>query len=465
MNRLEDVLKEAVSLVEPSRSEEAGIRRVAEEIRRRVEEASSGEPAVQSVELGGSYAKGTWLKGDVDIDVFVKFSPAISKKSLEELGVRIGQAALAPYRHLLRYSEHPYVEGFVDDVKINVVACYDVKEGFWKSAADRSPFHTVLIKSSFDARLKTEARLLKKFMKGAGIYGAEIKIQGFSGYVCEVLVHKYGSFRQVLEAASGFKEGEVVSVEDVDGKEIRKKFATPLIVLDPVDNRRNLGAAISPEKVAAFIMASRTFLQSPSIAFFKATPPKKRLAPLEKSPLLDNLLVAVFHHKPRMVDIIWGQLQRSEHHLAKQLSKAGFNVLRSCSASDEESSSGFVFLLDSQTLPKSQVKMGPKVNMAKDTAVFLDRNRASAETMWIGRDLRVYALVERRHWRASDMLAALLTGQVEGSGVAPGLKREVESTSETFSGRDVLKAAAGKAWLIEALNRVVATEQFTPDSG
>jgi tRNA nucleotidyltransferase (CCA-adding enzyme) len=45
-----------------------------------------------------------------------------------------------------------------------------------------------------------EVRLLKKFMKGTGVYGAEIKIGGFSGYLCELLILKYRSFAQTIEA-------------------------------------------------------------------------------------------------------------------------------------------------------------------------------------------------------------------------------------------------------------------------
>ena len=31
-------------------------------------------------------------------------------------------------------------------------------------------------------------------MQGIGVYGAEIKVGGFSGYLCELLVMKYGGF-------------------------------------------------------------------------------------------------------------------------------------------------------------------------------------------------------------------------------------------------------------------------------
>jgi tRNA adenylyltransferase (EC 2.7.7.25) len=52
--------------------------------------------------------------------------------------------------------------------------------------------------SNLHREQKDEVRLLKKFMKGIGVYGAEIKVKGFSGYVAELLVYFYDSFRNVL---------------------------------------------------------------------------------------------------------------------------------------------------------------------------------------------------------------------------------------------------------------------------
>ncbi len=55
--------------------------------------------------------------------------------------------------------------------------------------------------------------MFKKFVKAAGVYGAEVKIQGFSGYVCEVLTLKFGSFLETLRHLSRIKQGEIVTLE------------------------------------------------------------------------------------------------------------------------------------------------------------------------------------------------------------------------------------------------------------
>ena len=80
-------------------------------------------------------------------------------------------------------------------------------------------------------------RLLKKFLKSVGVYGAEIATSGFSGYVTEILILKYGSFESVLQEISNIsgREGEknVISIDKTD-VDIIKTFQSQLIIVDPV---------------------------------------------------------------------------------------------------------------------------------------------------------------------------------------------------------------------------------------
>ena len=103
-----------------------------------------------------------------------------------------------------------------------------------------------------------------------GAYGSEIATNGFSGYVSEVLILKYGSFESVLQALSNVqKDKNVISIDKVD-EDMIKTFQNPnIIIIDPIDPRRNLGAAISAENIGRFILASRAFLKKPSMNFFK----------------------------------------------------------------------------------------------------------------------------------------------------------------------------------------------------
>src|SRR5215211_3285448 len=262
------LISKALPLCEPSRSKERRVATVAQEAKALVDSYVSPLDDVVDVVFGGSFAKGTWLPDYADIDIFVKIKPSLSIYKFEQMGREIGSKALKYFDPKLRYSDHPYVEAIVKGIRVNVVPCYDVKQGKWQSAADRSPFHTQYISSHFDDEKKRHARLLKKFFKSVGIYGAEISTEGFSGYVSEVLVLKYSSFESVLRAAADWQERQIIAVCDYDSDFI-KAFNSPVIIIDPVDSRRNLGSAISPQSVAKFMLAARAFLENPSLEFFK----------------------------------------------------------------------------------------------------------------------------------------------------------------------------------------------------
>ena len=126
------ILNKALQYCEPSLAEVKRISRIANEARDLVSNYRSSK--IIQVTFGGSFAKGTWLKGDTDIDIFVKIDESVDTEEFESLGKRIGIESLRRYRPYMRYSDHPYVEAFIKGVRINVVPCYNVKMGNWKSA-------------------------------------------------------------------------------------------------------------------------------------------------------------------------------------------------------------------------------------------------------------------------------------------------------------------------------------------
>jgi len=404
-----DVLARALATCDPTAKETEKITAVAEKAMSLVKDRAG--PEVTGVVYGGSFAKGTWLRGDADVDIFVKVSPSLDEKRFEKLGVELGMASLKNHGAHLRYSDHPYVEAFVKGVRVNVVPCYDVEKGKWKSAADRSPFHTEYVQGAFDAQKRAHARLLKKFLKSAGIYGAEISTGGFSGYVSEVLVAKYGSLEGVLAAAAELKQGQVIAIGDYD-RDVVKGFSSPLIIIDPVDLRRNLGTAISPECAGKFTLAARAFLRKPSIRFFS------RLKARVNKKLYPHVLVAEFSHRKRSPDTIWGQMKRSQNAVAKQLEIAGFAVIRSTCATDEETHGVFAFLLESHMLAPYTARKGPEIFRAKDVDSFVAKAK-SPLAIWADKEMRVSTIVKRKETDAGRLVRSLL--KKDGSGVARGM--------------------------------------------
>jgi len=444
MSGVSAIVAKALPLCEPPPSEEQKITAVAEEAKALVDGHVAGKSDIVQVVFGGSFAKGTWLRGDADIDIFFKVRPSVPVEKFEELGRSVGQDALKAHRPRLRYSDHPYVEAFVKNVRINVVPCYDVEQGRWQSAADRSPFHTEFISRNFDNEKRKQARLLKKFFKAAGTYGAEISTGGFSGYVSEVLVHKYGSFESVLRAAADWQERQVVAAGDYD-PDVVKGFNSPIVIIDPVDSRRNLGTAISPESAGRFMLAARAFLGRPSIQFFKGDqrgPDAKKLLP--------SVLVVEFSHKERSPDVVWGQIKRSTSAIAKQLELADFVLLRSSCVTDEKKSAALAFMLESMTLPPYTKKKGPEVFRRNDAASFLACKKKPLVT-WVDREMRVAMLVDRKATGAIKFTRSLLQN-TENSGVAKDL---IAGRLQIYSGNRKTRGVAR-----EAVSEVVSTERL-----
>ncbi len=308
MTKLQSVLLKAGRRVIPSPQEEVRLNRVAKKVLKKVEAASLPFGEIKDVILGGSFAKGTWLSprvgGEADIDVFLRFAEDSDGERFEAVGLKVGREAARGYRHGKKYAQHPYTEATVDGVKVNIVPCYDVRPGEWRSAADRSPYHVEFVKRNLDEERRTQVRLLKLFMKTVGVYGAEIENEGFSGYAAEVLVHNHGGFEGVLRFFADLKPaGE-----------------TLLSLKDPIDMDRELARAISRETVAKMTLASRAFLEGPDLAYFTGIRRSVRRA------LVGRLYVVRFDHRPLSEDTLWGELKRSTKQLVRYAEERGFRI-------------------------------------------------------------------------------------------------------------------------------------------
>ena len=204
----EEILKKIV----PTREDRAKIAALAKELKQKVTLACEEHGLKALVRVEGSVAKDTWLKKEPDIDIFMRLPKTIPRRSLGEISLKIARKATEGSEQIERFAEHPYLEAFVGDVRVNIVPCYDVKRGEWLSATDRTPFHTDYVKKRLNKSLRNEVRLLKKFLKGIKVYGAEIKTGGFSGYLCELLILHYKSFTGTLQAFAQYTTRMVIDI-------------------------------------------------------------------------------------------------------------------------------------------------------------------------------------------------------------------------------------------------------------
>ena len=416
---MNNILMQAKRLAIPTKIKNEKLNNVANTAMKLVSKEITKHTEITSIHYGGSYAKGTWTSEKPDIDIFVKFKKSTSEKKFKSISKKIGFNALKKFKPYTRYSEHPFVEAVIKNIKINIVPCYDVKAGEWKSAADRSTFHTEFILENLSGPLKDDVRILKYFMSVNGIYGAEIAKQGFSGYVAEVLVYYFGSFTNVLKEIAKLKNDNAI------GKP-RKKFDSTIIIIDPVDSNRNLGAAISTENVGKFILLSRAFINNPSIQFFRNQRKK-----LSSKNILNNMLVLKFQYKKSPDDTIAGQIRRAVNSLSSQMEIAGFKILRNSSLTLEKNQAVLLFLMDSLTISENQIHDGPNVFEENFSRKFVSINRKKSRIMWVGNNAKIMALQKRSHTNAKLFLNDLIQNHLNKSGIPNGIKSDIKNMKIT----------------------------------
>lgn len=422
-NLIEGILKKCT----PTSEEEINLHAMANKVKNKIEscvtEYKLGSK-IKEIVFGGSFAKGTWLKNEADIDIFIKFKNDVDYGHFEAYGKLIGMQSLKKYSPYLRYADHPYVEAYVDGVKFNIVPCFDVSFGDWKSAADRSPFHTSYVISNLNQEKKNQVRLLKKFLKSLKIYGAEISIEGFSGYVCEVLILKFGSFLSTIQFFSTYSsDNSVISIATPDHEQEKHKriFDSFLVILDPIDENRNLGSAISSHSVATLIQCSRKVLANPSNNYFRE---ERVYSPSNdlKALLSSFIMVIEFKYGDRPSDVIWGQLKKMTRSICKFVESYGFRILKyQCNVHEKEKVCVIALLYESLTISKLSFKIGPEIFRLHDVEKFIEINDGSP-LKWLDNDSRTRCLLFREFTNAKDYLEFILANKPDLIGIPRGLK-------------------------------------------
>jgi len=428
MRDVAPVLEEVLPALRPDGAERERIMGLAGGLMGRLAEEARRAGLDIEVRLEGSVAKGTWIKGEADLDIFLRFPKGVGREAFRRASLEIGKRVLWEHRPYERYSEHPYVEAVVDGVVVDVVPCYRVEPGDWLSSTDRTPYHSQYVIERLGEKEKDEVRLLKKFLKANGLYGADARVRGFSGMLCEALIIRYGSFASLLERAAAWGRPEVI---DVEGhycgreEEARGLFGEALIVVDPVDRNRNLASALSEENLWKFVSLARAFLEEPSGDFF--FPREAALSPSGLRSEIERrgscLAVLAFGRIDAVVDVVWSQLRKSEAALRRALEEEGFKVYRSSAWTDGASLSAIAFELEAGELPPVELRIGPPVRKRAESERFLGKHRGAGDTAsgpWVRGDRWVVEKL-RSPRRVDEAIEALL----EGGGGALGIPKRV----------------------------------------
>ncbi|MDD1774797.1 MAG: CCA tRNA nucleotidyltransferase, partial [Methanobacterium sp.] len=331
----QEILKE----IKPGTDEINLIKKLASNLIKSINNTALEQGIDAQAVLVGSVAKGTWLSGKADVDIFIKFPLNTPEDTLKKDGVFLGRKCIEDMNGTFefRYASHPYITGLIKGFEIDFVPCYDIKRTKKiKSAVDRTIPHTQYVKKHLKAEEADEVLLLKCFMKTIDTYGSEFKVGGFAGYLCELLVLHYKTFLRVLESASDdWKPGYSI---DLAGYGTTENFKEPLIVVDPVDPDRNVAAALTLEKMSEFIAASRHFLKTKSISYFKPNPINinlNKIKDLFKGRGTKTLIIS-FKAPDIPADALYPQINKTTNSTRKLVNKNGFILYDSASWTDEK---------------------------------------------------------------------------------------------------------------------------------
>jgi len=432
--------------VTPSLQERKKLLNLSQALTERVTSAAKKMKVKVKVRVEGSVAKDTWLSGEPDIDIFMRLPTSTPRNSLGEVCLRVARAATKGSKHVERFADHPYLEAFVEGVRVNIVPCYEARPGEWMSATDRTPFHTAYINEHLTDEARGEVRLLKKFMKGVGVYGAEIKVGGFSGYLCELLILHRKSFLDTIKA---FALGEQRMVIDIARfyagrhEELGLLFDDPLVVVDPVDRARNVASAVRNQKLHDFVASSQRFLAKPSLGFFyppQTVPLSVRSMRRSLKTRGSSIIFVLFGRVDAVADVLWGQLYKSQRSLRKLLELNDFAVLRDLPWSNEKGVNMIILELEDCCVPKVRRHVGPPLEKEKECEKFVAKYVESPEAVSgpYVEDGRWVVLVRRKFTDACTLLKDRLKDGGRKAGVAEGISSVLKKNFKVLANEEIV---------------------------
>ena len=443
MPTIDAVLKTALQKITPSEQEAKQLNAVVEKVKETTNNII--KPLGYEFVLAGSFSRNTWLSHKKEFDIFILFPESHSREDLEKDGLEIGKKIVSKLKgkYEIAYAEHPYTRAKIEGFDVDLVPAYKVESAEKiKSAVDRTPFHNKYLDIHL-GNLAPEVRLLKKFCKSIGVYGSDLKTQGFSGYLCELLVINYKSFQNLAKRApQWWVPGKTfIDLENIY-KGNRKEFEhQPLVVIDPVDPKRNVAASVSPSNFIKLLKACQQFVASPSEKMFFSEDPKPNKANLLKQiKLRGTKLILLEFSRPKVVDdIIYSQLRKAAKRLAGILKEQEFVSIGQDAFAGEKKC--YILLeLEVWKLPNIRKVTGPPIFVPTHSEEFIKKYKPLGRIL-IEEDKWV-AEVDRKFLTAYEKLADSLTDKEEelkAKGIPSYVAEEIPKGYKLFEAEKTLR--------------------------
>lgn len=398
-NKIRNILDNILHMHKPSRQESEKVVRTVNEFISKLDKRRDELGIKAEIMLGGSVAKGTFIKDKFDSDVFIRFNRSYSDEELSELLEKM----LKPWRNTVRiHGSRDYFQLKYRGVDFELVPVFkitDPKQAI--NVTDTSPLHVNWIKSQLKnkSHLRDDIILTKMFCKAQRVYGAESYIMGFSGHVTDILIIHYDGFINLLKNASKWEEKITIDFMKHGDNLNKSKIYSPLILIDPVQPERNAAAALSKEKFDKFKDAAREFLKTPSKESFKVKKIKKR--ELKDMAGENKLIIIDILPKDGKKDVIGCKLLKSFEYIKKRLSLNDFEVIHA--GWEWNKRAIFWFILKDVKLQQYKKWVGPPLNANDNVKAFKRKhNRVFEEGD------RICAKVRRKFIKPEDFIRFII---------------------------------------------------------
>lgn len=367
--------QEILAKIKPTRQEE---KEIAPQVSNFLKEINTFLGDARAI-LGGSGAKGTWLRGQHDADVFIAFPYNKYKDKSSQLSDLLEAAikqAGKPYKRL--HGSRDYFQIRENDTTFELIPIIEITHARDAlNITDVSPLHAEWVKKHSTEKLRDDIRLAKAFCKAQRCYGAESYIRGLSGYVLELLIIQTGGFEKLLRQSMKWKNKQVIDVAKLYKKGSawmslnKAKLESPIIVIDPVDKSRNAAAALSKETWDAFGKRAAKFLKSPSAAFFEVGHVTlNELTRKKRKHVLVWIDTDSTHDKE---DVAGTKLLQAFEFIKARLGP--FVVMKSGWEWDRKQHAIFWYLLKKKSLPSTELRKGPPLDLTYHVQSFREEHK------------------------------------------------------------------------------------------
>lgn len=325
MSNVEQIYKNVLKDIVPTINEISTINHVVDKLKILLEKRAREQDIRYTVmePQGSTGIKQTQLRDDFDIDFFIglnfnEFKPkyeGLSKNQRKKESKKdflflcnewiIKALSMEEFKNpSLLYAEHPYVKiDYISDkteIKIDLVLYFDLPLDYIEkhgpvTSVDRSPWHGRFVRDNLTDIQKNDVRLLKQFFKSCHCYGDKSAVgkAGFIGYSAELLIYHYENLQNLFNNFKNLPRNPL-DYYNRPIKEIRKKphmRDDALIIIDPIDQNRNVAAAISERSYRYCNYKIQEFLKNPKEDLFNIADIPEYIEPKNGDTLRNNFFI------------------------------------------------------------------------------------------------------------------------------------------------------------------------------